>query len=276
MTTTLDDQKDYTAAIHTWRAEQDTKLRSETGWLTVVGLCWLQTGENLIGSDPESAVLLPARTPAQLGVITLTEGEAVLRVTADAAEVLIDGAPSRAAVLGYDADHTTLVQIDGVTFFVIQRGERLGVRVRDVESEARRMFSGRRWFPVDAAYRVVGTFVPHPSARALEVETVIGTTVLYHNPGAVTFELDGVPHRLEAFDGGDDQLWFVFRDGTSGQLTYGAGRFLYAPLMADHTVDLDFNKAVHPPCAFTAYATCPLPPKENRLQRAIHAGEKSS
>ncbi len=183
MTTTLDDQKDYTAAIHTWRAEQDTKLRSETGWLTVVGLCWLQTGENLIGSAPESAVLLPARTPAQLGVITLTEGEAVLRVSADAAEVLIDGAPSHEAVLGYDADHTTLVQIDGVTFFVIQRGERLGVRVRDVESEARRMFSGRRWFPVDAAYRVVGTFVPHPSARTLEVETVIGTTVLYQNPG---------------------------------------------------------------------------------------------
>ncbi len=276
MTTTPEDQNDYMAAVHTWRAEQDTKLRSETGWLTVVGLCWLHAGDNPIGSDPNSTVLLPARMPAQLGILTLTEGGAVLRVTADGVEVLIDGAPSHEAGLCYDAEHTTLVQIDGVTFFVIQRGERLGVRVRDVESEARRTFSGRCWFPVDAAYRVLGTFVPHPSARTLEVETVIGTTVVYQNPGAVTFELDGVPQQLEAFDGGDDQLWFVFRDATSGPLTYGAGRFLYAPLTADYTVDLDFNKAVHPPCAFTAYATCPLPPKENRLQRAIPAGEKSS
>lgn len=273
MTTTMDDHTAYTTAIEAWRTEQEARLRSEIGWLTVVGLCWLDEGVNTIGSDPSGAVVLPERLPAQLGVITLTEGAATLHITADA-DVLIDGVPSREAVLYYEGEHITLVQIDGVTFFVIKRGERLALRVRDVESAARRTFGGRQWFPVDPAYRVVGTFHAHPDGRQIEVETVIGTTVIYRNPGVVTFELYGTPQQLEVFDEGDDLLWLVLRDGTSGSTTYGAARFLYAPLQADNIVDLDFNKAVSPPCAFTPYATCPLAPKENHLPIPIYAGEK--
>ncbi|MBK9745175.1 MAG: DUF1684 domain-containing protein [Chloroflexi bacterium] len=192
MTTTMDDHTAYTTAIEAWRKEQEARLRSEIGWLTVVGLCWLDEGVNTIGSDPSGAVVLPERLPAQLGVITLTHGTATLHISADA-DVLIDGVPSREAVLYYEGEHITLVQIDGVTFFVIKRGERLALRVRDVESAARRTFGGRQWFPVDPAYRVVGTFHAHPDGRQIEVETVIGTTVIYRNPGVVTFELHGTP-----------------------------------------------------------------------------------
>ncbi len=129
MTTTIDDHIAYTTAIEAWRADQEARLRSDTGWLTVIGLCWLEVGINTIGSDPAGAVVLPERLPAQLGVITLTEGTAVLSVTADA-DVLIDGVPSREAVLHYEGEQITTVQIDGVTFFVIKRGERLALRVR--------------------------------------------------------------------------------------------------------------------------------------------------
>ncbi|MBK8023175.1 MAG: DUF1684 domain-containing protein [Chloroflexi bacterium] len=266
----------YVSAIQTWREEQEALLRAEDGWLTVVGLFWLREGENTLGSDTACDVVLPARFPARLGVMTLDGREICLRVTADDPPVLVEGESRREAVLRYGPPQTpTQVQIECVTLFVIPRGDRLAVRMRDAESEARRTFTGRQWFEVDPAFCVNARFFPHPGGRSLEVETAIGTSVRLSNPGAVSFEWAGGQHRLEAFEGDpDDELWFIFRDATSGQSTYGAGRFLYATLRADGSVDLDFNKAESPPCAFTPYATCPLPPKENVLPISITAGER--
>lgn len=275
MTTTIDPSIAYIQAVQAWRDEQEASLRAEDGWLTVVGLFWLHDGVNTVGSSPDSDVVLPSRLPPHLGLITLHDGETQWRLTDEKFSVLVDGERRREAVLHHDARHPTLIQVGGVTFFVIRRGERLAVRVRDTESEARRTFVGRQWFAVDPSYRVSARLERHASSRTIEVETVLGTTVQYNSPGTVTFELAGAPYTLQAFEGAtDSELWFVFRDATSGHSTYGASRFLYAHILEDGMVDLDFNRAKSPPCAFTPYATCPLPPRENILSIPIAAGEK--
>lgn len=266
--------KAYMDLVQAWRDEQEAKLRAEDGWLTVVGLHWLREGENTLGSDPSCAVLLPERLPAHVGAITLADGVATLRVTADDLSVTVEGEALRETPLHYGEAHTTKVKIERATLFVIQRGDRLAVRVRDADSDARRTFAGRRWFAIDPVYRVTAQFEAHPDDKMLDIETILGTTTRLRNPGAITFDLAGVAHRLEAFEGDEGMLWLVFRDTTSGTLTYGAARFLDAPFNADGTVEVDFNKAKSPPCAFTPYATCPLPPRENSLPIAVLAGEQ--
>jgi uncharacterized protein (DUF1684 family) len=157
---------------------------------------------------------------------------------------------------------------------VIRRGDEYGIRVRDADNPARLTFTGRNWFPVEPHYQVSGRFIPHAVSRSIPIATSSGRTELMDNPGRVEFVLDGQSLSLEAFAAGKGELWFVFKDATSNKSTYGAGRFLYAPLSAEGVVSLDFNKAYHPPCAFTPYATCPRAPKENTLPLEILAGER--
>lgn len=262
----------YLADLLSWRSAQEQALRADDGWLAVIGLFWLEAGDNTLGSAPGSSVILPERLPAQLGMLTLRDDEVTLRVL-PGHNVHVAGEPAREAVLSSDDFHPTLVQIEAVTFFIIRRGERLGVRMRDADSEARRTFTGRHWFAPTLEMRISARFTPHESQRTIEVETAIGTTITLANPGSVTFHLGGHTHQMEAFEGEENSLWFAFRDATSGKQAYGACRFLDAPLH-DGMADLDFNKAVHPPCAFTPFATCPLPPRENILPVAIEAGER--
>ncbi len=273
---TISQSQDVTAyleSVQAWRNAQEAELRADDGWLTVVGLFWLDEGENPVGSGPDAAVALPNRLPAAVGTLTRSGG-AVTWQSADGVDARVDGRSVRTAALSADPFKPTRVQIEEITLFLIERGDRIAARVRDAASDARQGFTGRVWFPPDPALRLRGQFHPHQNQRALEVETVIGTTVRFSNPGVVTFELAGTVQRLEAFEGEPGELWFLFRDGTSGQETYSAGRELYAALNPDQSVDLDFNKAENPPCVFTPYATCPLPPKENHLQVAIRAGEQ--
>jgi uncharacterized protein (DUF1684 family) len=162
---------------------------------------------------------------------------------------------------------------------IIDRGARLGVRVKDRQSPVRKAFKGLDYFPIDPRYRVVATFVPHPKPVTIDVPTVIGTVDRMPSPGYASFAIDGAPGatplRLDAVqEPGDAQLFFIFRDATSGKSSYGGGRFLYADLPANGKVVLDFNRAYSPPCAFTPHATCPLPPANNRLPVSIEAGEK--
>jgi uncharacterized protein (DUF1684 family) len=262
----------YESEILSWRAKMEDSLRADDGWLTLAGLYMLQEGDNTIGSDPACDILLPTGS-AHLGVIHFAEGQATLRVNAP---ILVDDVSVETAVLRDDKDPAgpSLVQLDAITFFVIKRGEQYAVRVRDRNSPARQTFAGRRWFAIDPAYCVTASFAPHAEPRTVQVMNSLGTLVAMTNPGYVDFELDSQRLRLEAFDASKDELWFIFKDATSGRQTYGAGRFLYAPHHADDTVTLDFNKAYSPPCAFTPHATCPLPPRENVLTAAIEAGEK--
>lgn len=264
----------YAEEIAAWRQDMENSLRSETGWLTLTGLYWLDEGRNSVGADETSAVILPSGAP-HLGTIVFEDGKFTLHVDSDA-EVTVDGEPVREAVLR-DSSHPAGVSVVGigtVTFFVLQRGDAYAVRVRDSSNPARITFAGRNWFDVDRAYSVTGVYVPRENPRTLPIVNSAGQDVEMNNPGRAEFTLNGEKVALEAFDAGEGQIWFIFRDGTSGKSTYGAGRFLYATLHDDNTVSVDFNKAYHPPCAFTSYATCPYPPKENFLTIDIPVGER--
>jgi uncharacterized protein (DUF1684 family) len=263
----------YESEILEWRKQMDDDLRSDNGWLTLAGLHWLNEGENTLGSSDASDIPLPSAAPEHLGTIQFHNDEALLQVNDS---MLINGEPTQTTLLlsDWDDNGPTVVEVGAISFFVIKRGDQYGVRVRDRNSSVRQTFAGRQWFAVDPSYRVTAAFTPHPAPRAIEVMNTLGILVQMGNPGYVEFELNGQRLTLEAFDANDNQLWFIFRDATSGRQTYGAGRFLYAPRHADDTVTLDFNRAYSPPCAFTPYATCPLPPKDNILSIAIEAGEK--
>jgi uncharacterized protein (DUF1684 family) len=251
----------------------DDDLRVDNGWLTLAGLHWLHEGKNTLGSSAACDIPLPSAAPEHLGVIQFRDGEALLHINES---MLINGEPTQTTHLlsDWDDDGPTIVETGSISFFVIKRGDQYAVRIRDRNSPARQTFTGRQWFAVDPAFRVTAAFTPHPTPRTIEVLNTLGILVQMENPGYVEFALNGQRLTLEAFDANDNQFWFIFRDATSGRQTYGAGRFLYASRNADHTVTLDFNRAYSPPCAFTPYATCPLPPKANILSIAIEAGEK--
>ncbi len=266
----------YEKDIEAWRKEREERLRREDGWLTLAGLYWLQEGENSIETDPASNIALPIGSARDsVGIIDFHDGKAVLRVTGNE-PVLVDDAPTKTAVLRDDAAEAgpSLVKIGAITFFVIKRGDQYGVRVRDANSPERQSFTGRKWFDINVDYRLRAKFVPHDPVRNISVVNTVGLLTPMDNPGYVEFSLHGQELRLEAFSEDDGELWFIFKDATSGKSTYGAGRYLIARLADDDSVDLDFNKTYNPPCVFTKYATCPLPPKENVLPIAIEAGEK--
>jgi uncharacterized protein (DUF1684 family) len=221
-------------------------------------------------------VALPeGSTPERLGVIEFHDGQARLRITADE-PVTVDDAPVTEAALRDDSakEGPSLVKIRAITFFVIQREDMFGIRVRDKNNPERFSFSGRNWFPIDSSYRVTGKFTAHATPRTIEVINSVGQLTPMKNLGYVEFELNHQLVKLEAFEASGDQLWFIFKDVTSGPVTYGAGRYLYAPRQTDGSVVMDFNKAYHPPCAFTHFATCSLPPRENILTIKIEAGER--
>ena len=265
----------YETEIQAWRQSMDEKLRAETGWLTLTGLYWLHEGHNTLGSDPTCDVVLPDSAPKQLGLIEFQNQRATLYVTTNA-EVTVDGVVANTSVLHDDtyAEGASRVEIGSINFFIIKRSDQYAVRVRDRNNPARQSFTGRIWFPINPDYLITATFTPHSELKTLQIVNIVGLLEPMGNPGYVDFTLDGHQIRLEAFDGDDDQLWFVIRDASP--LTYKGGRFLYAPINPDSTATLDFNKAYNPPCVFTPYATCPLPPKQNILSLPIEVGEKLS
>jgi uncharacterized protein (DUF1684 family) len=265
----------YRKEIEDWRAQREVKLRADGGWLTVAGLFWLAPGINRFGAAPANEILLPGHSaPARAGVFRLEAGHVTVEVL-PGVPVFLAGKPVTRVELRSDAaGEPDVLTLGALSMQVIARGGRLGVRLKDMRSAARQTFKGLSWFPVRPQYRVSARFVPHPAPTTIAVATVIGGVETMPSPGSALFELDGKSVRLDpVLEAGETQLFFIFRDATSGRSTYGAGRFLYADPPRDGRIVLDFNKAYSPPCAFTPYATCPLPPAQNRLPSAIEAGE---
>ncbi|MEO5813300.1 MAG: DUF1684 domain-containing protein [Rhodanobacter sp.] len=269
----------YTQSVVQWRADRVTKLTAPDGWLSLVGLAWLQPGANTIGSAADNTIALTGG-PAHVGVLTLSaDGTARLAVQAGAG-VLIDGKALPEATLVDDvqagAGEPTLVSIGTTSFYVIDREGRKGLRIKDPQAPSRTGFLGIDYFPIDPTWQVQGDWEAAVAGETLEMGTVIGTTETYPVPGKVRFTRDGKTFEilpvLEV--PGDKQFFVVFADRTSGKETYGAARFLYIDPPHDGKVVLDFNRAYNPPCAFTAFATCPLAPPENRLDLRVTAGEK--
>jgi uncharacterized protein (DUF1684 family) len=233
---------EYQRSIEKFRADREATLKADDGWLTVVGLEWLKEGANRI---------------ERVGVITVKSGKAWL----GSQELLPDTSPK-----------PTVVSVGRIKFHVIEREGKLGVRIKDNDSAARKHFTGLKWYPVDASWHVRAKFVKWPAPKTIVFDTAVGVKEPMQSPGYVAFQRDGKEYRLDPVEE-DGELFFVMRDATSGKTTYAASRFLYAPLAKDGYVDLDFNKAENPPCVFTDYATCPLPPPQNRLTLAVTAGE---
>jgi uncharacterized protein (DUF1684 family) len=266
----------YLKEIEKWRNERLEEINGENGWNTLVGLFWLNEGKNRFGSDPSNEIVLPRdRAPKLAGSLWLDKG--TIRLTAKPeAGVTTNGTPVSDLVLKSDADGLpTALKLGSLTMFVIKRGEKFGFRVKDKHHPARANFHGLSYFPLDASWRVEAKLEAYVPPKVIPIVNVLGMVDNMTSPGALVFEMNGKEYRLEpVLEKGSKQLFVIFADLTSGKQTYGAGRYLYVdPPSADGKVIIDFNKAYNPPCAFTKFATCPLPPRQNRLAMQVEAGE---
>jgi uncharacterized protein (DUF1684 family) len=248
------------ADVEKWRADYESGLKAPSGWLSVAGLFWLHEGSNVVGSDPQSDVVLPEGTPARAGVLRLNSGKATFE-------------PASGTPVAIKPDSSDTFRFGAVEMTLIERGGKTGARLRDPNAATRRDFTGCKWFPAAESWDVHARWVAYPEPKKIAILNVLGMTSQEPSPGYAEFTLQGQKLRLEPVVE-DNQLFFMFKDQTSGKSTYAAGRFLYADMPKDGAVELDFNKAKNPPCAFTAFATCPLPPKQNALPVALEAGEK--
>ncbi|GGG22094.1 DUF1684 domain-containing protein [Pontibacter amylolyticus] len=267
---------EYVASVDEWHQAREAKLKEPDGWLTLAGLFWLQEGDNTFGSGPDNSLTFPeGRIPGRAGVISL-KGDTVTTRINPGVDVLLNGAPVREALLYTSGmDSVPKLSHGSLTWFVIKRGNRYGIRLRDLQNDALVHFKGIKRFPVKADWRVQASFVAHPTPKQIPITNIVGQTSMQESPGTVIFTLNGEQYQLDALLEGEE-LFIIFADKTNGLETYGAGRYLYADKPGpDGTTLLDFNKASNPPCDFVSYATCPLPPRQNFLPIMIEAGEKS-
>ena len=267
-------QSSFEVENQKWREKRDKELKAEDSWLTVAGLFWLKEGQNTFGTGSDQSIVLPlGSAPARVGTLELVNGVVTLKVVRGI-RVLVSNQPVNEVEMRFDGDDPPPpFTVASLKLSVIKRGNRYGLRVRDTKSAARREFTGLRWFPARASYRVTATFIPEPQAKEITIMNVLGDEINMKTPGTLSFQLKGKTYQLRPVIEDDEKLFIIFKDRTAGKTTYGAGRFLYADLPRDGKVVLDFNRAENPPCAFTPYATCPLPPKQNHLPIAIDAGE---
>jgi uncharacterized protein (DUF1684 family) len=270
------DEAAHREDVEAWRRDRIAALKAPDGWLTLVGLYWLHEGNNTIGSAAYNELLFPAGTPAHIGRIYLTDGVARL-YAAPGAGLLHDGQPVDSLTMAPDTAGTpTVVSLGSLQWHLIARDGQIGVRLRDVESAAAAALDSIASYPIDPAWRITGRFVPYRPARKITVPTILGTVSEQTTAGALAFEVNGLTHRLDVIgEPGDSTFFVIFADPTNGNETYDAGRYLYVDAPDEEgRVVIDFNKAYNPPCVFTPYATCPFPPRQNRLRLLVEAGEK--
>ncbi len=273
------DPNTYKKEIEQYRAERLAELKGDSGWLSLIGLFWLKEGENKFGSDPANEIVLPKEKVSRVaGVFVLKSGVVRLEAPANSNINAFDK-PVTSLELKSDADDKpTVLHLGSLGLQIIKRGDKLGVRVKDKDNPARSTFAGIESYPADLKWRVEARFEPYNPPKKMPIVNVLGMESGEESPGAIAFEVDGKAYRLDAIkEKGEPKLFMIFADNTSGKDTYPAGRYLYVdPPDAEGRIIIDFNKAYSPPCAFTKFATCPLPPKQNRLAFAIEAGEKYS
>jgi uncharacterized protein (DUF1684 family) len=269
----------YAKEVSQWQAERLTELKSDSGWLTLVGLFWLKEGDNKLGSDPANEIVLPAsKIGAQSAVFVLKNGVVQFEAPPKSG-FSVEGKPVTHLELKSDADGSpTVLHLASLTIQLIKRGDKLGLRVKDKENPDRINFQGTEFYPADLKWRIDAQFAPYTPPKPVSITNVLGMESNETSPGAVKFEVDGRAYQLDAItEKGETRYFMIIADKTSGKETYPAGRYLYVdPPDSSGRMVIDFNKAYSPPCAFTKFATWPLPPRQNRLPFAIEAGEKYS
>jgi uncharacterized protein len=266
-----------------WRVKHVAELQKPDGWLSLAGLDWLAAGDNSFGGAADDKIHL-AGAPQQLGVLRLKDDtvELVAPPTGFPAGFLVGGAAATPQVLRTDADHdkqAVHMTVGTLNMYVIRRADRFALRVKDSHSQALREFHGLKWYEPDAAYRVTAKWIPYNPVKKMTLLNMTGTSYEAPVPGAAEFQLAGATYRLEpVLEEDPPKLFFILRDTTSASTTYGASRFLYTALPSGGVgqageLVLDFNHLENPPCAYTSFATCPLPPAGNRLPTALPVGE---
>jgi len=267
----------YLQEIDQWHQHRIEELKGENGWLNLAGLFWLKEGLNTFGSAESNDLVFPQdKIAANAGFFQVKNGVVQMNVTADV-KVLRNGNEIQSEIIFHpdSAKNATITHGD-LQWFVIKRDDQVGLRLRDLKSKSISEFTGIERYEVDASWRVKATMEVSPVPKYIDITNVLGQTTAQLSPATLVFEIEGEEYRLDALEGGKDELFIIFGDQTNEDETYPSGRYLYVkiPDKDGHTV-LDFNKSYNPPCAFTPFATCPLPPAQNVLPLAIKAGEKN-
>jgi uncharacterized protein (DUF1684 family) len=268
----------YQKDIDTWKAGRLGRLSGPDGWTTLVGLYWLKPGANRFGSGTDNDMTLDAQGfPKEAGRFDF-DGKTVTFTAAKGVTVTSAGKPVTSIKMVSDADagtaDPTTLNIGSVSFYAIKRVDRMGVRVKDTNADARVSFKGLQYFPLDQAWRFEAKFEPYKPMKKIPIINILGMEEDMNSPGALVFDVDGTEYRLDTvLEDGETDYFVMFADQTNGKLSYGAGRFLYVKPPVNGVTVLDFNESYNPPCAFSHYATCPLPPQQNKLPIAIPAGE---
>ena len=277
------DERAWRQELDAWRSQREHELSAPDGWLTLVGLEWLKPGINSFGAAADNQITIRAQAPPHIGLLTVSGTTVQLLAPSGGfpADLQIDGKPAREGALSADDAKPSTLTWHGLTLVVLPRGGRYALRVKDADSTTRTEFRGLHWYAPDPTYRVTARWIPYNPPQIERIATIIGTTLNMTAPGAAEFLLKGKIYLLEpVIEGGEkDKLFFILRDTTSQTTTYQAARFLHTGLPSNGltqpgTLTLDFNELYNPPCAYTPYATCPLPPEKNRLSVAIEAGEQ--
>lgn len=264
---------EYIKEIEEWDKKRVERLREENGWLNLAGLFWLKEGENKFGSAKDNDIIFPSG-PDNIGVFILKDSVVTIRINPQANVTNNGNAVSEMILLDDLSGNPTILQTGSLRWYVIKRTKGIGIRLRDLNAELVKNFKGIERFSVNEDWKIEASFDPYDPPKKILIPDIVGTVDEELCPGAVVFNVEGNEYRIDAIDSGQ-RLFLIFADQTSGVDTYGAGRFMYVDKPdSSGKIILDFNKAYNPPCVFTKFATCPLPPKENYLKLRIEAGEK--
>jgi uncharacterized protein (DUF1684 family) len=278
-----DKDTQWIQSLNTWRAQRASEIDAPDGWLTLVGLEWLQPGSNAVGAAADNQIRLHGAAPDHLGLIVVNPDNVRLQASPQGfpADLQIDGKPAIPGPLNTTGPKPSIITWHSLTLQVLNRGGRYTLRVKDSAAPARASFHGLQWFPPDPRLRVQAQWIPYTPAHVEKIPTATGATLDLPSPGAAEFTLDGKQIRLEPVieDPRGNVLFFILRDQTRYDSTYETARYLHTGL-PDHGLDqpgtltLDFNRLENPPCAYSTFASCPLPPMDNRLLIQLQAGEK--
>ncbi len=272
------EEKTYIQQIDDWHNKRVDRLKEKNSWLSLAGLFWLDEGENSFGSDKSNDIVFPEGKAAEfMGWFDLKDGEVKVRLK-PGINITNEDKPIKEMILQNDnTKNPSILQYNSLNWFVIKRGNKYGIRLKDSEHPEFDRFTGIERFDIDFDWRLEAKFIRYNPAKIIEVPTVLGTIQKDSSPGYLQFEIDGNSFQLDPLGKIESKrLFLIFADQTNGDKTYGAGRFLVIDFPhPDSTIYIDFNKAYNPPCAFTKFATCPLPPKQNQLPFEVTAGEKN-
>ncbi len=262
----------YVQSLRDWQLERENGLKADDSWLTVAGLYWLREGTNTVGTDGSSDFVLPeGSAPGRVGAFEFKDRKTTF---AAADGVTIKQGDEVVTSTTLEMGEKYALQVDELKMWLHYSGERLAIRIRDLESPLRRDFAGLEWFPINPVFRVHAKFTPHAEPKKVDMLNILGDIETFESPGYVDFELNGESVRMEPLNVREGALWFVFRDATSGKEVYPAARFLRTEAPDNGEVVIDFNRSYNPPCAYNPFTTCPMPTEENRLGMRIEAGEK--